>query len=373
MSQFKQVKVGASLEKIPRQSKVKKSDYQIDGALPVIDQGKDYIAGYTDDPKHRYNGPLPLTIFGDHTRILKWVDRPFAVGADGTQLLRGDEGFNQRFFYYALCSLEIENFGYERHFKYLKDEEIPCPDLPTQKKIAGILSAYDDLIENNLRRIKILEDMAQSLYREWFVQFRFPGHENVKFVDSPTGKIPEGWEVKKLGDIAEDVRRGIPKGKLGQATPYVGLEHIPRKSLALDDWETVTELGSNKLTFEPGEILFGKIRPYFHKVSVAPFHGICSADTIVIRPKEPAHAALVTAVVSSEGFVAHASATANGAKMPRANWKVLVDYTVVDPPAELLEKFSSFFENVIFEQQVLIQKNQNLQKTRDLLLPKLLN
>ena len=75
---------------------------------------------------------------------------------------------------------------------------IPTPPLPVQRQIAGILSAYDDLIENNTRRIKILEGMARTIYREWFVHFRFPGHEKVKMVDSPLGKIPEGWEVKPL-------------------------------------------------------------------------------------------------------------------------------------------------------------------------------
>lgn len=178
---------------------------------------------------------------------------------------------------------------------------------------------------------------------------------------------------EEVGDLAEDVRRSVPKGELEDATPYVGLEHIPRRSLALDDWETVTELGANKLLFEPNEVLFGKIRPYFHKVSVAPFHGICSADTIVIRAKEAEHRALTTACVSTEAFVAHASATANGAKMPRANWKVLVDYPLVHPPIALLGKFSQFYEDVITKQQVLNQRNQTLRQTRDLLLPKLLS
>lgn len=250
---------------------------------------------------------------------------------------------------------------------------ISLPSLPEQKRIAGILSAYDDLIENNLRRIKILEEMAQSLYREWFVHFRFPGHESVKMVDSSLGQIPEGWEVKKLGEIAEDVRRAVPKGKLNEPTPYVGLEHIPRKSLALDDWDVVSELGSNKLIFKPGEILFGKIRPYFHKVSVAPFEGICSADTIVIRAKESKNRAMVTACASSVPFVAHASATSNGAKMPRANWKVLVNYPVVEPPKTLKENFSTFYCNAVSEQQVMIRRSQILRKTRDLLLPKLLS
>jgi len=77
------------------------------------------------------------------------------------------------------------------------------PNIEEQRKIAAILSAYDDLIENNLRRIKILEEMAQNLYREWFVKFRFPGHQHARFTDSPLGRIPKGWEVTRLGEILE--------------------------------------------------------------------------------------------------------------------------------------------------------------------------
>ena len=255
----------------------------------------------------------------------------------------------------------------------LSDLELPLPDLPTQRKIAGILSAYDDLIENNLRRIKILEEMAQSLYREWFVHFHFPGHESVKFADSALGQIPKGWEVKKLGELADQMRRGISKGELDGIVRYVGLEHIPRQSLSLDAWEETAELGSNKLAFERGEVLFGKIRPYFHKVSVAPFDGICSADTIVIRSKKPEHRALVTACVFTEAFVAHATATSNGSKMPRTDWKILKDYLHVLPPKELLGRFSALFENALAQQQNLVSRNQTLRRTRDLLLPKLLS
>ena len=254
----------------------------------------------------------------------------------------------------------------------IKEIEISLPDLPTQRKIAGILSAYDDLIENNLRRIKILEEMAQSLYREWFVHFRFPSHESARFIDSELGQIPKGWEIKKLGELADQMRRGVPKGELDGPIRYVGLEHIPRQSLALDAWEEKNELGSNKLTFERGEVLFGKIRPYFHKVSVAPFDGICSADTIVIRSKKPEYRALVTACVFTEAFVAHATATSNGSKMPRTDWKVLKDYPHVLPPKELLTRFSALFENAVAQQQNLVSRNQTLRSTRNLLLPKLL-
>ena len=89
----------------------------------------------------------------------------------------------------------------------LKEYEIKLPPLPVQRRIAGILSAYDDLIENNQRRIKILEEMARSLYREWFVNFRFPGHEKVTLVNSPLGRIPAGWEVKTFKDLCSKTHR----------------------------------------------------------------------------------------------------------------------------------------------------------------------
>ena len=255
----------------------------------------------------------------------------------------------------------------------LRAFEIRVPPLCLQQRIADILSAYDDLIENNQRRIKVLETMARSLYREWFANYRFPGHQWHPRVASPMGEIPKGWEAKNLGDVAEEIRRNVPKGRLDDPKPYIGLEHIPRRSLALDDWEMTTDLGSNKLEFRKGEVLFGKIRPYFHKVSVAPFDGLCSADTIVIRSRRPEHYAHVVACVSSDAFVAEATATSNGAKMPRANWDVLKKYPIVIPCGDVAVRFSELVGSVLEQQQTLVFQIQNLRRTRDLLLPRLLS
>ena len=261
----------------------------------------------------------------------------------------------------ALTKEKIENF------------EIPLPPLPTQLKIAAILSAYDDLIENNLRRIKILEEMAQTLYREWFVKFRFPGHQKVKMVDSPLGKIPEGWEAKRVGDIAEDMRRGVKPSEVPPDTPYIGLEHLPRKSIALSQWGFAGDVQSTKFEFKRGEILFGKIRPYFHKVGFAPIDGICSSDTIVIADKDHKWYPLLLCCVSSEDFVAHTTQTSKGTKMPRADWEVLTKYPVPVPPPSLLTNFNSFLENNLGLIENLIFRNRNLRQTRDLLLPKLIS
>ncbi|MBN1459631.1 MAG: restriction endonuclease subunit S [Armatimonadetes bacterium] len=252
--------------------------------------------------------------------------------------------------------------------------ELPeLPPLPTQRKIAAILSAYDDLIENNLRRIKVLEGMAQALYREWFVKFRFPGHEHIRFVDSPLGRIPGGWEARTLGEMADAVRESVDPESVDPTTPYLGLEHLPRKSITLSDWGTASEVQSTKLRFRKGDILFGKIRPYFHKVGVAPLVGVCSSDTIVIRSRSAEWSGLVLGCVSSTEFVEHATATSQGTKMPRANWDVLVKYSVPVPSAPLLDGFNGFMADVVSQLHNFVFRNRALRRTRDLLLPKLIS
>ena len=251
--------------------------------------------------------------------------------------------------------------------------EVSCPPLSTQRKIASILSAYDDLIENNTRRIAILEEMAQAIYREWFVNFRFPGHENVKLVQSTLGMIPEGWKATTVGDLAVNERRSVNPQEVDSETPYVGLEHIPRKSITLSEWGLASEIESTKHRFFEGEILFGKIRPYFHKVVVAPFDGICSSDAIVIVPRDHDYFPALLCCVSSVPFVDHATQTSQGTKMPRANWDVLTKYSSPLPPSDLLRRFNEVVTDIVCTLKTLMLKNVNLRTTRDLLLPKLIS
>jgi type I restriction enzyme, S subunit len=251
----------------------------------------------------------------------------------------------------------------------LKAIKILLPPLPTQRKIAAILSAYDDLIENNTRRMRILEEMAQAIYQEWFVRFRFPGHEGVKMVDG----VPEGWEVRPLGDIAREIRRSVQPDQIDPETPYLGLEHLPRKSIALTEWGKASEVQSTKLAFMKGVILFGKIRPYFHKVGVAPVDGVCSSDIIVIVPESLEYYALVLCCVSSEAFVESATLTSQGTKMPRANWDVLTKYSVAVPPDQLLSQFNQIMQGIIDLIQNLVFRNRNLRQTSNMLLPRLIS
>jgi type I restriction enzyme S subunit len=254
----------------------------------------------------------------------------------------------------------------------LRMVQIPLPPLDIQRKIAAILSPFDDLIENNTRRIKLVEEMAQRIYREWFIDFRYPGHEDVPLVDSTLGPIPEGWRWKELGEIAAEARLAVDPGSVDPATPYVGLEHMPQRSIAIAGWGLAADAGSQKYQFKAGDVLFGKIRPYFHKVVVPPVDGICSTDAIVIRSRTPWLSGLVLAVVSSDAFVDEAVQTSQGTKMPRANWNVLERYPVPFPPLVLIESFGSFMDDTVAVIHRLVMSNRSLGAIRDLLLPRLI-
>lgn len=125
---------------------------------------------------------------------------------------------------------------------YVYKVSVRYPDLRTQREIVSILAAYDDLIANNRRRIALLEEAARLLYREWFVHLRFPGYEHVRVEDG----VPEGWERGTLSDLCTDVRESVNPEELAPDTHYVGLAHMPRRSITLQDWGTAEEAGSTK-------------------------------------------------------------------------------------------------------------------------------
>jgi len=297
---------------------------------------------------------------------------------DTTLWVKDFYGNDQKFAYYFTQTMGFEKLDVgaanpSLNRNHIHTIQVQYPPLLTQRKIAAILSAYDDLIENNLRRIKILEEMAQNLYREWFVKFRFPGHQHARFVDSPLGRIPEGWEAVTLGKLAIQIRDGVNPDSVDPETPYFGLEHLPRKSISLTEWGLACEVQSTKLLFKKNDILFGKIRPYFHKVGVAPLPGVCSSDTIVIRPRAADWFGLVLGCASSAEFVEHATATSQGTKMPRANWDILVNYQIPLPPQPILGQFNGFMSGIVNQLHNFVFRNQTLRRTRDLLLPRLIS
>ena len=248
--------------------------------------------------------------------------------------------------------------------------KFPVPELVVQTEIADTLSTYDDLIENNRHRIALLEEAARLLYREWFVHFRFPGHEHLKITDG----LPEEWERRTLGDVVEVVKESVKPADFEEHDIHIGLEHIPRRSFTLADWEPAEGLASGKWRFEEGDILFCKIRPYFHKVGFTMQRGLVSSDALVWRVHDEADWPVVLCATSSDHFVAVASKTVReGSKMPRADWKVLQEYVIPEPPGALLEIFNDIVRTIAAQCKTLALQNKALALARDLLLPRLMN
>jgi type I restriction enzyme, S subunit len=271
----------------------------------------------------------------------------------------------------------------------LKDlAELPIPMPPEELRVpmSELLSALDDKIELNRRMNETLEASARALFRDWFVDF---GPTRAKQAGaapylSPDlwslfparlddeGK-PEGWEWGTLGDVAGSVNAKVEPNQIDPDTPYIGLEHMPRQSIALGEWEGAGKVSSAKSSFKAGQILFGKLRPYFHKVGIAPVDGICSTDIVVIQAKQPYNAALVLACVSTEDFVAFTDKGSTGTKMPRTSWTIMGGYQLVKPQRQLAEKFETvvgaMYEKIITN----IHESRTLAQTRDMLLPKLMS
>lgn len=256
----------------------------------------------------------------------------------------------------------------------MKDiRRLPLQNLPKfefQKPAGELLSTYDELIENNRRRMHLLEEAARLLYREWFVLFRFPGHEHLSVLDG----VPQGWERKRLGDLCGNVRATVSPDDVDPETPYIGLEHMPRRSISLSEWETAAAVTSSKHRFKRSDILFGKIRSYLHKVGVTFCDGITSSDAIVIRPNGDELRGLVLMTVSSDHFIAVASTTAReGSKMPRADWKVMTNFPIALPPDSLLRTFADAIDPIVEQLRTLTFQNKKLRAARDHLLPRLMS
>ena len=272
----------------------------------------------------------------------------------------------------------------------LRSIKVLIPPLAEQKAIAAVLGALDDKIELNRRMNTTLEATARALFQSWFVDFDpvrakldarpptgldpatsalFPDH----LEDSPLGHIPNGWTAGRLGDIGANSRRGIQPSEIAPNTRYIALEHMPRRCIALGDWDESADVASGKSAFKKGEILFGKLRPYFHKVGVAPFDGVCSTDILVLAPKSPEWFGFLLGHASSDALVQFTDLASTGTKMPRTNWNDISSFKVALPPKPIAAAFTKLIQPMLDRIHANLHQSRTLATLRDTLLPMLLS
>lgn len=272
----------------------------------------------------------------------------------------------------------------------LKSLRVPAPSKPEQVRTAAVLKSLDDRIDHNRALAANLEAIARALFKSWFVDFDpvrakaageappglapdlaalFP----VRFVDSELGEIPEGWRAGKIGDVCRNVREGCAASEIGADDFYVGLEHVDRRSLTLWQKGTGSDAISNKSRFEAGDLLFGKLRPYFHKVVIAPCDGICSTDILVIRSKADKERAFTHLALFQDEVIQFVSDASGGTRMPRTNWETLAAFRIVVAPSEVRAAFDDLVRPLCEAATVAVAESRVLARMRDLLLPRLIS
>ena len=281
---------------------------------------------------------------------------------------------------YLLCGPELRNWmlgvasgATLPHLNMADIRSMELPSLPSpeaQRKIAAILAAYDNLIDNNNRRIKVLEEVAQRIYREWFVEFRYPGHEGVPLVVSELGAIPESWEVRGLFAVA-DVAFGFPFKSSGfnstEGVPVIRIRDIPTgRSETL-----TTEAPSSAYAVENGDILVG-MDGDFHMARWSAGHAWLNQRVARFRPASP-RLSRYALYLALEEPIARWNATIVGTTVAHLGKRHLELVKVVVPPAEVAAQATALLDP-IFDIEILARRAiHSLRKTRDLLLPRLVS
>jgi type I restriction enzyme S subunit len=345
-----------------------------EGPFPVL--GSTSVIGHHSEFK--VEPPGVVTGRSGSLGVVQFVDERY--WPHNTALWVKDFKGNQpKFVYYCMQGLDFARFNAGAgvptlNRNHLDSLEVNVPPLPIQRRIAGILSAYDELIENNQRRIKILEAMALATYREWFVNFRFPGHELSSQVSSPLGEIPQGWEVRRVAEFADFTKGFEPGSAAYKKQSGVGLVRFLRVGdLSKRDSGLFVDADLAKgRVLQPLDIaitLDGSVGEVKLGLSGAYSSGVRRVD---IKDTQRLGWAFVYQLLLSDSIQAIIHAHAKGTTIKHAGTAVAA-LVYVSPTKDVIETYERIAAPLIRQVLVLQEQVENLRRTRDLLLPRLLS
>ena len=305
------------------------------------------------------------------------------------------KGNDPRFVYYFLKNFDFNSFNSgtvqpSLNRNYLNPAPISVPGLSTQKSIAHILGTIDDKIEVNQKMNRTLEKIARAIFKSWFVNFDpvraktegrptgLPSDISNLFpdelVDSELGQIPEGWEVRSLSTFVNEVDVKIKPSEQTESIPYVPIDCIYSKSLTLYEAKDGSEAKSSLVSFRKKDILFGAMRPYFHKVCIAPFNGTTRTTCLVLNAVHPEMYGFSLFTLSDEKTVEFATQNSTGSTIPYIKWKNGLEIMLVAiPNVAVAKKFNDLVGPIVEKFCLAIKTEKILTSLRDTLLPKLIS
>ena len=316
--------------------KIPTCNYHEAGLHPIIDQGQSAIAGYTDETDGLFTD-VPAIIFGDHTRVLKYVETPCFLGADGVKLLKAKiPNPNYKYLYYVLSNMNIPNTGYNRHFKWLKEIEIPLPDETEQQKIVDILDKISELIAMRKEQLAKLDQLVKSRFVEMF---------------GDTVLNPFGWEKELLGRIC-DVRDGTHDSPqyFDIGFPLVTSKNVTGGIIDLTDCSLICEKDFSKINerskVDMGDIIMPMIgtvgKPVV--VDIEPNFAIKNVSLIKFKSDSKVLNIYIRALLQSDYFDDTVLSKVRGGTQKFISLGDIRNLEILVPPLELQEQFAAFVE-----------------------------
>lgn len=355
-----------------------------EGLYPVY--GSNGIIGGSNEFRHE-NGVV-IGRVGAYCGAVVYCSTKFWASDNTLVAYPASAQVDTKFLYYLLADAQLSRYagGAAQPLvtqTVLKQVEVRVPPFLIQKRIASILSAYDELIENCQRRIKILEAMVRALYREWFVHFRYPGHENHTRVASPLGEIPQGWEAVSIEDVCDRVTDG------SHSSPQSVDEGLPMASSKdMHDWgltmeacrlisrEDFDNLVRNDCKPKKHDILITKDGANYLKyifVNRSEQDVVLLSSIAILRPNARINPHLLAAILSDPENKNRLKNYVTGAAIPRIILKDFKRFRFVLPDSKLQAEWAKCAEPITELCWRLVDQVQNLRRTRDLLLPRLLS
>ncbi|MDN7125662.1 restriction endonuclease subunit S [Pseudidiomarina sp. 1APP75-32.1] len=324
-------------------AKLKKDEYLTTGSVPIVDQGQSLYGGYTDKKDSVCKSELPTIVFGDHTRAFKFIDEPFALGADGAKVLEPRVKLDKRFLFHYLKQLRIESAGYSRHYKFLKESYVPVPPLSEQKRIAAILDKADAIRRKRQQAIQLADDFLRSVFLDMFG-------------DPVTN--PKGFKKVPITELADVITGFAFKSNeyVSDSSESVRLCRGANTLTGNFNWNDTAFWPKNKLKkltgylIKAGDIILAMDRPWISsglKVCVFPEN---QRETYLVqrvarlRPHRDSYTNYIYSCIQSKAFEKHCCPTET--TVPHISPIELKSFEVLLPSAELIDKYHLIISKV---------------------------
>jgi type I restriction enzyme S subunit len=338
--------------------KIKLEDYLSEGKYQIIDQGQGKVAGYANDEGGLYED-VPAIIFGDHTRIVKYVDRPFFLGADGVKLLKAENGrLDYKFLYYFFLSSNIPDTGYNRHFKWLKSLLIPVPPIKTQKHIANILDKNQEIIDGHKKQLEELDNLIESYFYNVF--------------GDPVAN-EQGWKIQTLKDVCNRVTDGThnspPNYAVGEYK-YITAKNIKRDGFDFSNLTYISEADHKEIydrcNPELGDVLYIKDGVTTGIAQINTLHekfSLLSSVALLKQKREVVNEYYLREVLNDRIMYANIRTNMGGAAITRLTVHKIELIQIPVPPMAIQTKFAEIVTQIENQKSLVKQslvESQNL-------------